>query len=214
MEERDRRILEHVGLHRITVRSALELLFFDGGYCGNVVQRLRDQRLLRDSKLPCGCHSYYTLSKKSAALLELPASRASVGTGKLAEYSSFLWFSVIADARRRRLTPDQVEQALRRPAPPGEHCFATEDDGPVLYHLYSPAPETEPRSIERATENRLLESSKLPEVRGWIRSRSYGFAIIVDTETKRDTVSAHLDKAGVLKQARVLVTSHGGWPHV
>ena len=47
MDKRDELILDHIGRYTISIRRIIEDLFFEGGSCGNALDRLVDKQLFQ-----------------------------------------------------------------------------------------------------------------------------------------------------------------------
>ncbi len=192
MEERDLRILHHVGLYRITLRPVLERLFFAGTSCGNVVQRLRQHGYLRTGKLP-GNISYYQLTPSAATTIGLPVSRGTVFRAQaLQQHLSILYFCCMQDTRRYRIENEQLSQSFQEHPPQGDHCIEETPNRKRLYHLYVPAPNTSIRNIIREIRHDFRQAIANSGVRPWIAGRMYAFAVLVDTPQRRSTVREQL----------------------
>lgn len=194
MEPRDRKILQHIGLYRISLRPVLERLFFDGRSSGNVVQRLRDAGHIALAKLP-GRVSYYRLSGKGAELLQLPRSRAvAFGAQALQTHLALLWFCCMGDGRRFRTNAEELSKLFPEDPPKGDHC-AEPGERIRLYQVYVPGPDTPVRRIIREVRKRFYAARLDTQLSRWIDGRLYSFAILVDSDERRKAVRAALKKA-------------------
>jgi hypothetical protein len=212
MEQRDKDILDHVGLYRVSLRIVIERQFFAGRSSANVLKRLRDEGLLRSrSGLPGGL-SYYQLSASGAALLGLPLSRARpLAPQALHANLALLWFCCLGRRARRRIEESALSALFDEELPQGYHCI--EEGAPLrLYRVYAPGPHTKSRSVTRRLTEHLAAAWHKPTVRQWISLRQYAFAVLVETEGKRQSIErtvrgkarAGSDDLPLIEQAHVI----------
>lgn len=194
MEERDRKILQHIGLYRISLRPVLERLFFGERSSGNVLQRLRDDGYILAGKLP-GRVSYYRLSPKGTEVLELPMSRAAAfGAQALQTHLAILWFCCMGEKRRFRTDAAGLRKLFPENPPKGDHC-AEHGERMRLYQVYVPGPDTPVRRIVREVRQRFYEARLGAQLNRWIDARLYGFAVLVDFDERRKAVRTALKNA-------------------
>jgi len=195
MTKRDRAILKHVGLYRMSLRVVLERNFFGGKSCHNVVQRLMKQRYLQSVR-PRGLNfSYYQLTTRATAMLGLPSYRAGlIGTQALQTHLGTLWFCMMGKAKRHRLEETALERLFGEDYPDGPHC-AEEAERVCLYHAYAPGHSVEVENVIRQIRERLEATLARPKVRPWIETRQYGFVVLVDTDDRRGTLREALRRA-------------------
>ncbi|NOT01218.1 MAG: hypothetical protein HOP29_11385 [Phycisphaerales bacterium] len=187
MEERDLRILKHVGLYRISIRPALEHALFEGRSCGNVMHRLIREGFVQYRKGLAGNYSYYQLSAKGAACVGLPRSRsAEFGAQALHAHLAILWYCFMDGTRRFRMESPQVEHLLGPDAPPGDHCLE-EAAAPRMFLIYVPGPDTEVRTVRDQVVAKVHRARQYDKVRAWMEARRY--AIVVFSETQERTRS-------------------------
>lgn len=216
MEERDLRILKHVGLYRISLRPVLERALFDGRSCGNVMHRLIDSGYIQFRKGLPGNYNYYQLSAAGAGVLGLPRSRADVfGPQALHAHLGILWFCFMDKMRRYRLEDERMEQLLGPKAPPGDHCLE-EGTPPRIFHVYAPGPATKLRNVVRQVVARIGRIRAHEKTRDWLRARSYAFLVLVETEERSRALKKILndardDRGRLSEQAYIRVATVPGF---
>ena len=194
MEERDRKILQHIGLYRVSLRPVLERLFFAGRSSGNVVQRLRDAGYVVAARLP-GRVRYYRLSVQGAEFLQLPLSRAvAFGAQALQTHLAILWFCCMGEKRRFRTDAEALSKLFPEDPPKGDHC-AEPGERMRLYQVYVPGPDTPVRRIVREVRKRFYDARLDIQMNRWIDGRLYAFAILVDSDERRKAVRTALKNA-------------------
>lgn len=189
MEQRDVAILRHIGLYRITVRPVLERLFFPDTEPGSVLQRLRESRLIVAKKLKRTI-SYYQLTPAGANATGIRNTRADpLGPSALHHHLAILWFCTMDGTERYRVEHENLtEHGIPRPPRTGEHCVEIGPQGRSrILQVYVPDCSTDPdrvrRRLKEATQKALADST----LRGLIKARQYGFAVLVDLESRRQS---------------------------
>ncbi len=191
MNERDLKILKHIGLYRVSIRVVIEKAFFSGASCGNVLKRLiREQLITTGDDLP-GPASYYQLTRKGAALVGFPAARAThFEPQSLQKHLAILSFCFLGKRPRHRMDESILKTIFRQDTPSGDHCLeetSNERKGRI-YHVQVTGLNTSTKSLVRQTREKILKSLEEVEQRAWIESREYAFAILVDNELRADAV--------------------------
>src|SRR5262245_16169686 len=105
-DDRDLKIIRHIGLHRLSLRVVLEKLFFDGSEsaCDNVITRLRKGGRIQAVRGLPDKYSYYQLTKQEATAQGFPEERAEpLGPQALHEHLAVLWFCCMGQRPRYRL---------------------------------------------------------------------------------------------------------------
>lgn len=187
MQDRDIAILRHIGLYRLTLRAALDRVFFNGVPPGDVLQRLRDAGDIVTRKLP-GNTSYYQLSTQGVNLIGVPADRAQpFGPNALLTHLAILWFCTMDGVERHRLEPSHLEaNGIPTDALTGDHCVEIREQGKGrILQVYVPGTRTSPDRIRRRLRESLNRALDNSTGRRLIEARQYGFAVLVDIETKR-----------------------------
>ena len=114
--ERDDQILRHIGRYHLSIRGAIEKLFFNGGSSDHVMQRLlKDGRLqVVKGAIPGGL-SYYQLSLSEARRLGVPDNRAREDkTRVLRKNLGILCFCCLSGDQRTEARSSGVSEARRR----------------------------------------------------------------------------------------------------
>lgn len=194
LTERDKEILAHVGLHRITTRRVLEARFLGGGSSAHLLDRLRKGGWLREPGPLSSRTSYYQLTPKGAALLGLPGSRARKGLDASSLHALYqaLVFCHSERAERELLEPYQLTYLLDGVSVPGLHCRESRMNRTRLLDVYSPEPTAGMPSIMRRVQNVLQRRSVHPYLHRLIRERQYGFAILVDNKARQEAIKGRL----------------------
>ncbi|MCL4740959.1 MAG: hypothetical protein KJZ54_02035 [Phycisphaerales bacterium] len=190
MEGRDVAILRHIGLYRLTLRTVLDRVFFNGVPPGDVLQRLRDAGDIVTRKLP-GNTSYYQLSNQGVNLIGVPADRATpFGPNALLTHLAILWFCTMDGVERYRAEPSHLEgNGIPIDALTGDHCVEIGGQGRGrILQVYVPGTRTSPDRIRRRLRDSLNRALDNATARALIEDRQYGFAVLVDLDTKRKHV--------------------------
>lgn len=198
MEDRDEKILRHIGLYYITLRTTLERVFFDGKKtaCGNVITRLTKQERVvsRERAFPGGL-SYYQLAEAQAKELGIPEYRAKAPAGQsLPEKLSVLWFCCMGETKRRRIEKEKLKEIFSGETFPGPHCFERDSKEQRLYRIFSPSADDE--YLFRQVRDHL----DLVQERGaydWLKTRTYGVALLCETETRREKLEREFREKGL-----------------
>lgn len=204
-ESRDDRILQHIGLYRVTLRPILAHAFFEGRNPGNVIQRLvAEGRIQQRGGLP-GRLSYYQLTIAEARARGLPEARARPPRGQaFAAHLGALWHCLISQTSRRRLENHELHQLFRVRVPGGPHCIEV-GTNPKIVRLQNIAPQaslpTAVRMLRRRIE-RLRESTVLGP---WVRNRQYCIAMLADDPGRVERLRRTLHEQGLTGRAEVEV---------
>lgn len=189
MNDRDDRILAHVGLYQMTLRCVIEELFFDGANCGNVINRLVAAKQLQVRTGLPGKLSYYQLTRAAAKRRGLPESRARAPQNQaLHSALATLWFCCMAHARRHRLEPQELADFFPEAVPAAVHCVERHADTHRLIRLKVVDPASENSTITRSLRKTVFETTELPGLRPWIQTGRYAFAILTETGTRVENI--------------------------
>ena len=198
MTERDEKILNHIGLYRISINAVLEKLFFEGNEsaCENVVHRLRDEERIKSLKgLPGGKLRYYQL--KDARPL---------GPRALEESLAVLWFSCMGSRPRHRLDDERVERLLGQTfqAP---HCIEKGKPGEKLriYRVYVNSPESKLSYAVGRVKKYLDEALSVQSIAELIEARSYAFAVLTDGQARRKKLDELIGRHKLRNLAHIIV---------
>lgn len=201
MEERDQKILEHVGLYYITLRATLERLFFDGNKtaCGNIITRLTKQKRLvsRPRAFPGGV-SYYQITDSEAKRLGLPEYRAKAPAGQaLPEKLSTLWFCCMSEKRRSKIEKKRLEVIFSVQPFSGPHCYEVNDETNEyrIYRIFTANADDE-YLIRNIKEH--IDTVTERGCRDWLRTGAYGIAILTETNSRKQKLERDLKEKGLL----------------
>jgi len=197
MEERDLRITEHIGRYRVSIRAVISQLFFQGGNCDHVIQRLLEEGRIRSyDGLPGGL-SYYQLTLQEARRLSVPQHRTFPHRAAgLREALSVLWFSCMTGKKRLRLERKQIGALFGRGRGFGKpHVAEQTDAGNVIYRIYAPGPNSRNDYRLRTLREEsliVLEHQKLAQ---WALAGAFRFAILVETPGRLERIRKLVDKS-------------------
>lgn len=199
MTNRDERILAHVGLYRLSIRAAIERLFFEDKSCDDVINRLvaRDRALTVD-RLPNRI-SYYKLSLAAARARGIQENRAEsrgVRTRSLRRSVAVLWFCCMGTVIRHKIERNKLTQLFGRAPGLGiPHCWEQQPSGRAVYRIYTPGPNTPTDEIVRtlrADSEAAIAHEKLAPL---IIADRYVFAVLVETPERKTQLEEHLQRA-------------------
>jgi hypothetical protein len=189
MNDRDERILTHVGLYQITLRRVIEELFFDQGNCGNVLQRLVTSKQLQVRDGLPGRVSYYQLTRTVAKRRGLPESRARAPQNQSLHTSlGVLWFCTMSETSRHRIENSQVEKLFPVQAPVAIHCIEQSPESHRLIRIKVVDPNSDDGTILRSVRKTVFQTTNLPGLRPWIQTGRYAFAILAETESRVERI--------------------------
>lgn len=189
MNDRDDQILAHIGLYQLTMRCVLEQLFFDGGNCGNVIQRLTaDKRIHVRDGLP-GRLTYYQLTRAEAKRRGLPESRArTLQNQALHTALAVLWFCTMPDARRHRLEPVELKRVFPEQVPSAIHCIERDASTHRIVRIKVTDPDSEDTTVLRALRKTVFQTAELPGLRPWLQTGRYSFGVLTETEARVERI--------------------------
>jgi hypothetical protein len=203
MQERDEKILKHIGLYRVSLRGVIEELFFDGESCDHVIQRLQESGRIRAIKgLPDNL-SYYQLTLSEARLRGIK-QRAHRRGKQLAEDLAVLWFSCMGARPRPRLERKPLGKVFGRGPGMGKP-FCREkhsETEQIIYCVRVAGPGTDDKrllhDIEWWVRNWLSDTKRAQ----YILAKLLGFSILVEhpdrVEKLRELVARRDALTGVL----------------
>lgn len=179
----DRKILEHAGRYRVTLRRVIEQVFLGGKASSNVVQRLRQGGLLEQIPLGGGV-SGYKLTRKGASHLSLPPKRAEAPSPVSLQHGlAGVWFSYLGARRRHRLEFSELEELFGIRPPAGVYCIER-DPKPRVYRLYVPGIDTPDHTIRRQVEERVQDTRRADPLASWAKTRQFALAVLVSEERR------------------------------
>lgn len=212
MTDRDREVLGHVGLYRLSLRPTLSRLFFGGHDPSSVLQRLRGQGLLqeRTDGLP-GRISYYQLTDGAAARLGLPLKRAApLGERALLTHLAVLWFATMDGIPRTRVEPRALESLFGEasPATPQSvHCLEDVEGRRRIYRVFVPGRRSTIGALLKSIRSEIAVAKEAGgELASWLQARVYGFAVLVETPEWQTALQEALRRSDILSEAHVAVS--------
>lgn len=217
MQQRHQQILEHLALHRLSVRELLDELFFDGkkGGCANVVKRLMGKHgWVESTPFPDGNNrTYYTLTEKGASALGVASNRCGVSAQHLEPNRAALWLSYKSPRAKHlvRLTPEDLKQLFPEASISGEHLVDVSRGWVV--RVYAPAPKATAKKIRDGIKRNIGPGASLhddPVLRSWAASGNYRLAVVVHSSAFKNDLKAWFKAEGL----SALCYADGGWPCV
>lgn len=214
-EERNLRVLRHIGRYRLTLRETLSRLFLDGREAGNLVQHLRAEGLVRARSrrdgegLPKGI-SYYQLTAKGtrAAGFKDESRARPLAQAELHKALSVLWFCCMRKQRRDRLEGDELArlfglEELPAPLRGHPHCRDLNWKHPVLHQAYVPSPSALLENVARGVSRRINKARAEPCLQSLLANRSYGILVLIDEPGRRKAIKERLGQLHLHEAARV-----------
>ncbi len=206
MNKRDDKILTHVGKHGVSLRAAIEKLFFDGATCDHVINRLiKEGRVVSEAGIPGGL-CYYRLSVTEARARRVPDHRARPKKGgALRQSLQVLWFCDMSDKKRVRLERKQVADEFGNGRGSGKpHCAESDQGKLIVYRVYAPGPNSRDEYLLKSIHGDYDEAMNRSELRGWIENEAFGFALLVETPERKERLRRLISKAGP-RDVRIIV---------
>lgn len=198
MNERDERILRHVGLYRLSIRAVIERLFFDGKSCDDVINRLvAKEKLLTVSRLPNRV-SFYKLSLTAARARGFTDNRAEtrgVQTRSIRRALAVLWYCCMGENIRHRIERKDLTQLFARAPGLGiPHCWENQHGvGRIVRRIYTPGPNTPTDEILRTLHHdgeAALADLKLAPL---VLARRYSFVVLVKAQERKELIEEQLE---------------------
>lgn len=205
--QRDEQILGHLGLYRVSFRAVISFMFFQGGFPGNVLQRLRAEGRVTSRGGLRNRLRYYQLSVTEASARGLPVARGRPPKPQaFSLHVATLWYCSVAPggSLRRRLDTPELVHLFGVNTPKGAHVLDS-NGPPKVVRVIAVAPHTPARSIARALRKRILRLDAHPELGMWVRDKRYAFAIITSSEAKRARLAYLVQRYGKSSRAEIRV---------
>lgn len=203
MRSRDNDILHHVGLYRVSLRYVIEQLFFEGGNCGNVIQRLLNQKRLQSVPGLHGSLRYYQLTLSEARQRNLPQDRGrALGPRALASHMALLWYCFRADVPRRRLEHTELAR-LFEDLDSGCPHVAEAGARPCVLRVHVVSPKTRTADIIKRLRVEVEADSRTETLTEWVASRRYAYALLVTSRPRADALNRAVHRVDLGKRAQV-----------
>ncbi len=198
MNARDDKILKHIGKHSLSIRAVIERLFFDGATCDHVINRLlKEGRIVSEPGIPGGL-CYYRLSLSEARARSVPEHRSRPKKGAALRHSlQVLWFCCMSDKIRTRLERTQIASEFGSGRGSGKpHCAESHQKKLIVYRVHAPGPNSRDEYLMKTIQGDYEEAKKRPELWGWMETRSFGFAVLVETPERKERLRRLINKRG------------------
>lgn len=192
---RDERILEHLGLYRLSFRALLERLFFDGraAACANVIDRLRHEGRIRAVPTKAGALKYYQLTAAEAGRRGIPQRALPLGSRALPEAIAVLWFAKVLGVERHRLEQGELGELFPTGAPHGPHVLER-GDPPRIFRVYVPGPRTKMATVIAAVDEITRHARMTDALSSWVANRLYALAVLLPTLERESKFRRALEK--------------------
>jgi hypothetical protein len=192
MEDRDQKILTHIGLYRLSIRAVIEHLYFEGKTSDRVLSRLmKDEKLHRSENAFPGGISYYQLKLSEArnGPASVPENRARTqGARAVRQALAALWFCCMTEKKRQKLDTAKIiklyQKDIIRP-----HCAEVSPQGNMLYSLYVPGPNSRDDYLPKRLQHDIQAISAFPQLGTLLKLKKMGFAVLVETEQRKEKLA-------------------------
>lgn len=191
MNDRDNKILRHIGLYHVSLRAVIEHLFFDGKSCDDVLRRLIAEGRIQATK-SAGGFSYYrlTLSEARARKSGEHHSRAKFSSSAARKHLAVLWFCCMSNPRRFIIDRNALKNILGRGKGLGlPHCWEhAKDNRKLIHRLYTPGPNSGDEDVVRTIAADADEGIAHDKTADFIVSGLYSFTILVETPQRANSL--------------------------
>ena len=196
MEDRDEKILRHIGRYRVSIRAVIEQLFFSGESCDHVLQRLsKDGRVQTHRAAIPGGLSYYQLSLTEARRLGFPDSRARQDKTKLLRRElAVLWFCCMTPNRRKRLEREEYRYLGSGKGLASPHVAELAADRSTIYRVYLPGPEIRDERFVDVLRDDAFLTIQHPQLSEWADRGTYQIALVVENQDRADKLQRMIEQ--------------------
>lgn len=198
MNERDEKILKHIGKYGLSIRAVIEKLFFDGSTCDHVINRLvKEKRIASVAGIPGGLNCY-RLTLSEARARSVPEHRARPKKGAaLRQALQVLWFCCMTEKNRNRLERRKVAETFGNGNGSGKpHCAEVEGEQSIVYRIYAPGPNSRDDYLLKCLKSETEKGMLRPELRSWIEAKAFALAVLVETPERKDRLKRLISKTG------------------
>ncbi len=198
MNERDEKILKHIGKYGVSIRAVIEKLFFDGASCDHVINRLlKEKRIVGEASIPGGL-CYYHLALSEARARSVPEHRTRPKKGAaLRQALQVLWFCCMAEKKRSRLERKKVGETFGDCVGSGKpHCAEVDGERSIVYRIYAPGPHSRDDYVLKSIRIDYEKALESPAMHAWIESQAFGFAILVETTERKERLRRLISRTG------------------
>lgn len=178
--ERDEAILDHLAVHRLSLRRVLDRAFFAQvpSGCGNVIDRLVRDGFVQSRPDLRGRLCYYQLTLQGTAG-RCPAGRARpLKSGPCRKWLAVLWFCWMVDGPRKLLERAEL-RGLFAGASDAPHCLAREDKYRT-YQLWTPNPRVQLTSVVAELRQRVRRLRADEQLRRAALDGEYRLAVLLE----------------------------------
>jgi hypothetical protein len=201
MNERDEKIIKHIGRYGLSIRAVIEDRFFDGATSDHVINRLtKEKKISSEGGIPGGL-CYYHLTISEARSRGVPDHRARrKKSSALRQALQVLWFCCMCDKKRNRIERRQLGAAFGTGKGTGKpHCAEIDGERSVVYRLYTPGPNSRDDYLLKVLRADYEAALEMPSLKEWIESSAFGFAVLVETPERQEKLQRLFRKAGPKK---------------
>lgn len=198
MNERDEKILRHIGKYGVSVRAVIEKLYFDGATSDHVIARLiGEKRIAAAAGIPGGLSSY-RLTLSEARARGIPEHRARPKRGAALRVAiQVLWFCCMTGKNRNRLERKKLREVFGCGIGDGKpHCAQSEGERSIIYRIYAPGPNSRDEYLLKCLSSDYEKALERPELKSWIESKAFGFAVLVETLERKERLRRLISKVG------------------
>lgn len=204
---RDERVLDHIGLYRISFRRVLSMLYFHGRTPGNVIHRLlAEGRIQARTGLPDHLR-YYQLTPSEAAARGLPIARSRPPKPQALHTNlGILWNCCMTPGihDRRRLEQVEMVKLFGERFPRGPHLMQA-GPKPYVLRVRVLAPTTRTRTAVRLLRARIDRLRKHPTLGAWVRNNQYAFLLLVESDHQRTRLVEVIERHALKNRAHIIV---------
>jgi hypothetical protein len=197
MTDRDKSILRHIGLQRVSLRVVIEHLFFDGASSDDVLRRLLSEKRIQTSKIGDG-YSLYRLTISEARAQGIPAhhSGPKFSSSVARKHLSILWFCCMETTRRFVVSRSALGKLFGRGKGLGlPHCWEpVSPDRKLVRRLYTPGPNSGNEDVLRTLAIDAAEAVTHEKMAPYVLSRLYIFTVLVETTERAEALRKKLER--------------------
>jgi hypothetical protein len=202
MTDRDDKIIKHIGRYGVSIRAVIEKLFFEGSTCDHVLNRLiREGRIASKGGIPGGlCYYHLTISEARSRGVPDHRARGKKRSRALREALQVLWFCCMSDKKRNRIERRQMGASFETGKGSGKpHLAEIDGDRHIVYRVYTPGPNSRDNYLLKVIRADFEAASEMPTLKGWIEDAAFGFALLVETDERKERLKRLLRKGAPRK---------------
>ncbi|RMG58900.1 MAG: hypothetical protein D6717_02195 [Gammaproteobacteria bacterium] len=207
LQERDQKILDHIGRYRITLRPVLDQVFFakDSSGCGNVLRRLTNAGLVTAREGLPSRRRYYQLTAKGAEG-RVPLGRTKpMRAQALRSAIAVLWFCTMNQRSRQRMEAWELREILAGSTPAGTHCIQP-GTPTTVFRVQVPSGRTKTAGVVSALRDHMKNSFQRPVLKQMAKDQRYGFAVLAEAE-RTSELRAAIARHNLARYAPIIIES-------